>query len=621
MLMEELNRKVSNSLNYKYFLIAASVYVVWVFVFSFYNYQVSKKELLADLDARLELAARNYLNIVPADLHNKNMKKGDLTKEVDRELVLRSNEYARINHVYYLYSAIKVDNKIYFTMGNGTEKDMAELDGGGYYFYPYEEAQPHFFKSFEVTEPLFHDTTDHWGSFRSVVIPYVSKDGTKFVVGADITTGYIDELLKKELELTLIVSVLFLVFAAPILGVFISHTRRWAKSLEIQTHKTIANEEKLRSLVKLAVDAIITTDDKGIVTDFNDSAHKMFGYTEDEIVGANVNVIIANSIDNASNNFLSSFYKLGEGEETNNTQEFYAQRKNGEIFPIEISVTEVILNKKERIFSTIIRDLTEKKQKEKQLHNLVEKSEAANRAKSEFLHKMSHELRTPLHGIIAFSQLGFEKAETEKMQKYFDTISKSGGRLKTLLDDLLDLSKLEAGKMELSFTNQNVRAIIDDCIMEQQGLINQYHLNITVVENTSYFNAECDIGRLSQVILNLLNNAIKFAPENSTITIVISSVTQIEGNAVNALQISVADQGVGVPKESRERIFDKFSQTSTVNDKMTGTGLGLAISRELIKAHNGIIWCQESESGGAEFVFRIPVLSVSGENPIYAEAI
>lgn len=589
------------------FILGVAIYILWVIVYSFYNYHSEKTELLANLEQQLERAARNYINIIPDNLHHKNMSKNDLTKEEDFSLLLHSNEYAKTNQIHYLYSMIKKDNKIYFTMGNGTEEDMADRNGYGYYFYLYGEAEPHIYKSFEVTKPFFHNTVDSWGSFRSVFIPFTSKDGTKFVIGADITTGHINELLLKELGATLIVSILFLVFAIPTFLAFTSQTRRWAKNIESQTKIAVANEAKLVALVKLAVDAIITIDDKGIVTTFNDAACAMFGYTEEEIVGNNVKILMHESDRQDHDLFIQSYSEQDNKSSSKSLRELLAQRKNGEIFPVEISVSKVIIDNKENIITAIIRDLTEKKEKEKQLHLLIDKAEAANKAKSDFLDKMSHELRTPLHGILAFANLGENNSDPEKFKKYFTNINKSGERLKSLLDDLLDISKLEAGKMKLDFTRQNLKELIYDCIMEQQGLINQYTLKVTIVENTNNNDAECDISRISQVILNLLNNAIKFSPENSTITITLSSAKEIDNNPVEALQVSISDQGPGVSEDNIENIFNKFSQVNTVDNKIVGTGLGLSIAREIILAHNGSIWCQKTGTIGAEFVFRIPV--------------
>lgn len=462
---------MSQRIKYYDVLFALVIYLGWVVAFSLYSYNESKTELLNVLDEKLLLAAKNYIYLVPENLHHKAMAKSDLTKEQDRALLLVSNEYAKINNVTYLYSAVKIDNKIYFTMGNGTEEDMVELKGGGYYLYPYDEAESHIYKTFEASEPVFHDITDHWGSFRSVIIPYKSIDGTTFIIGADYSIDYIDALLKKKLFSVLVISSLFLFFAIPLVAAFTSQTRKWAKNLKIQT----------------------------------------------------------------------------------------------------------------------------------------DKANAANVAKSEFMGKMSHELRTPLHGIIAFAQFGMKKSENGKIKDYFTNINISSERLKTLLDDLLDFSKLEAGKMDMNFSRHNIKELIDNCINEQTALLNKYNLEVSVIEETENFYAEYDVDRMSQVIVNLLNNAIKFSPANTTIKFIISSVINIKSENVEALQVSISDQGKGVPKDKRNTIFEKFAQALNKSDKISGTGLGLTISSEIIYAHHGEIWCDDSDSGGAKFVFRIPV--------------
>ncbi|MDH5546430.1 MAG: PAS domain-containing sensor histidine kinase [Gammaproteobacteria bacterium] len=596
------------------FFVAFSLYVAWVVGFSVHNYQTEKNDLMAALDLRLVNAARNLLYIIPEDLHHKNMRKSDLSKEQDRELLLRMNEYVKVNDVYYVYSMIKQNDKVYFTAGNGTDEDTQELNGGGYYFYLYEEAQAHIYQSFEAEQPFFHDTQDHWGSFRSVFIPVFSKDGTKFIVGADIPTAYVDERLRIELFFTVGFSVLFLVFGLPVYFAFTSETRLWAKNLERETLRARANEAKLSTILNLAVDAIITIDRKGKVISFNNAASKMFGYAADEIIGKNVKLIMPESYRDRHDKFMQTYHDTGERKVVDRTIELTAERKNGQHFPIEISVSEVNLIEGERLFSAIIRDLTEKKEKEKQLLHLIEKSQEANRAKSEFLNNVSHELRTPMHGILAFAQLGKAKTDKttpldqEKLEKYFENIQKSGNRLKTLLDDLLDFAKLEANKLQLKLEQVCVKDIVDDCVEEQRALLKARHITLSTEYTAKTGITEADSTRLSQVLINLLSNAIKFSKEHKEIRIKIRDVDSIMDTKLNAIEVSVADQGQGVPPEKREQIFEKFTQAGEHTEEIGGTGLGLAICRKLIHAHHGHIWCQESEWGGAEFVFRIPVL-------------
>lgn len=242
-------------------------------------------------------------------------------------------------------------------------------------------------------------------------------------------------------------------------------------------------------------------------------------------------------------------------------------------------------------------------------------AELANAAKSNFLANMSHELRTPMHAVLGYSDLGRNKLDSSsaaEMGSYFDHINLSGKRLLVLLDDLLDLSKLEAGMMKMEFEEHDICKILDECIGNFEAMLKQNDLSILVSESEINCFACVDEFRIMQVFTNLISNAIKFSPPKSQISITISDSQQTIGRRNNdstniaSISVSVADQGTGIPEDELELVFEKFVQSSETKTDTGGTGLGLAISKEIIKGHQGTIVVKNLEPCGAEFTLSLP---------------
>ena len=246
---------------------------------------------------------------------------------------------------------------------------------------------------------------------------------------------------------------------------------------------------------------------------------------------------------------------------------------------------------------------------EKDLIDAKESAVKANIAKSEFLANMSHEIRTPLHGIISFSRFGIKKidtASTEKLEHYFTQINQSGTRLLLLLNDLLDLAKLESGKMEINLKSTNFYSLVDAVKSEFMASIDENDLALDI-EGQKQIEWVLDSLRIMQILRNFVSNAIKFADKGTKIDIKYEVIQDKKGKS---LEFSVGNSGVGIPEDELKYVFDSFTQSSATNNGAGGTGLGLSICMKIVKYHNGKIWA-ESKDGFTSFHVKIPYLELA----------
>lgn len=397
-------------------------------------------------------------------------------------------------------------------------------------------------------------------------------------------------------------SILFLLFIS-IIRLVISTSKK-----KIETQNRQKSEMRHKQLVDTIPHGILELDTYGRVSYVNPAYLKMVGYEENEIITKG---IIFPSFKEAQK--TSSILKIIRDNRPNPFPIFFRHKtKYGTVIDAQMDWGYKLDDKKDlEGFICAITNITERKKAEKMLKEAKVQAETANETKSEFLANISHELRTPMHSILSFSGFGIKKIATapqEKIKHYFETIQDSADRLMVLLNDLLDLSKLEAGKMQYDFQNNDIKILTHKIITEMAANFENKQINVMVRETDLKTTLIFDKAKVGQIIRNLLSNALKFSKEGQTINVFFETDYITTGsNTRMALKTGVEDFGIGIPENEKEQVFDKFIQSSKTKTGAGGTGLGLAICKEIIENHRGQIWVEnKADSTGCIFSFNLP---------------
>ncbi|MBL4584620.1 MAG: PAS domain S-box protein [Pseudomonadales bacterium] len=396
------------------------------------------------------------------------------------------------------------------------------------------------------------------------------------------------------------------------------------------------SEALYRAVLQASDATIIAMDSNHIVTMANQAFCDRNGTTEEEAIGRTIEDVMVNVPDRKV--FELADLTLESGESHSYMMQVKLEGMDHDVwidvkcYPIESGVMVLSMDvtplKRAEQELLMHRDHLQE-MVDQQVHELreaVAQAQEANVAKSEFLANMSHELRTPMHSILSFSTFGLEKlnkAPIEKLGTYFKRIHQSGDRLLVLVNDLLDLAKLEAGKMELNIKGNELKELVMSRVAEQEATAVQKGVEVKMEDVSLVVQGDYDSNRLGQVVTNLLSNAVKFTPKGKAITISMGvgtmAVEYVNGEIqqVPSIYFRIQDEGVGIPHEELEHVFDKFIQSSKTKTGAGGTGLGLAISRQIVEAHNGKIWAETITDGGAMFKFEIPKdhVAIKRKNP------
>jgi two-component system sensor histidine kinase/response regulator len=414
----------------------------------------------------------------------------------------------------------------------------------------------------------------------------------------------------------------------------LEHEVRTRKQAELDARSARARND---AVLEVALDCVILMDEAGRIVQFNPAAERTFGYSTAEAVGTELADLIIPARKRASyRTSLGRYLSSGDTENFNRHLELVAVRRGGEEFPVEVAIAP-ISSDGAPMFAAYMRDITARKQAERdlrqsrdasrqtaeQLAELVDelrvtqrRAEAATRAKSEFLASMSHELRTPLNAIILYSELLQEEAADDGHQSSIpdlERIQSAGKHLLDLINGILDLSKIEAGKMPLLLETFDVGAMVDELVDTVGPLVYKNGNTFSVRSEGALGSMFGDLTKTRQVLLNLLSNAGKFTKDG---TITLDIRRSLIGETTPCVEFSVTDNGVGMTADQSRKVFDAFTQADvTTTRKYGGTGLGLAIVSRFCDLMGGTVSVESRPGDGSRFTVRLPLQVVDTAEP------
>jgi PAS domain S-box-containing protein len=424
------------------------------------------------------------------------------------------------------------------------------------------------------------EALENWEEVRETVLNY-TKDGTPFwneIYIAPIAdeTGWYTHWVSVQRDVT--------------------EQRETAQILARQT-------AYLGGVIESAMDAIITVDQAQNVRVFNPAAERMFGYDAAEVVGKPIDILIPDDKEETHRNLIEAFATSEDvHRRMGKRNHVEGQRRDGTVFPAEASVSKVKVADEVQ-FVAILRDVTERENRQRELERAIDEAEEASRLKSALLANMNHEVRTPLTSITGFSEIMMEDL-SEPHDRHAKLVHQSSQRLMQTLDAVMQFSQLEAGAEALSFETVDLHTELRVVAERLQPAAEAQHVDLDIDAPSTPVNGSWDRTAVRRIVRNLLENAIKFSDRGTTVHVRVAMTSDDDLPA----EIRVADSGIGIGKDAQERIFDPFVQESEgLRRRYEGTGLGLSIVQRLTHALGGAVDVQSKRGEGATFTVRLPL--------------
>ncbi|MFO7749404.1 MAG: PAS domain S-box protein [Desulfobacteraceae bacterium] len=507
------------------------------------------------------------------------------------------------------------------------------IDQAGVWVQAAREKRPVIHNDYESMPDKKGLPEGHARVIREVVVPVIRENKVVAIMGLGNKPVDYDE---KDLE---------------VISFFADIT--WDLVEQKRTQEALQNSQaRLKTITNAAQDAIIMMDAKGVVSYWNPAAETILGYARDEVMGRDLHQLIMPS--RYTEVFESSFQKFqsaGQGNAVGRTTELFALTKNGREIPVELALSSVLIDGQWHAIG-IVRDITEQKQAREELQRNARnlelknaeldaariKAEEATRAKSEFLANMSHEIRTPMNGVIGMTGLLLDTDLDREQEHYARTVRSSADALLTVINDILDFSKIEAGRLDIETVDFDLEAMLMDFsgMMAVKAEEKKLELICSMTPDVPSL-VRGEAGRLRQILMNLVGNAVKFTEQGEVdIRVERSEVrsqrTEVRDQEVESrgqevevqgsrgigsdvndnrevsvlLCFTVRDTGIGIPDDKKEILFQSFSQVDeSTTRKFGGTGLGLAISRQLAELMGGTVGMESVEGRGSTFWFTV----------------